>query len=174
MQTSEIILSAIVLVPVIILMVLRINAALVFLSLCLGDVLVQFVANDTNQFASLFASSKAVQQVANNGSDVKLGLLLLPVILTAVFMIKTVRGAKLALNILPAAGVGLLANLLVIPLLPSGTAHSIVNSSLWMQASRAQDLIVGASALVCLLFIWTMRPKHHKGEDEKHSKHHKS
>jgi hypothetical protein len=82
------------------------------------------------------------------------------VVLTAIFMTRTVKSyGRLALNILPAAGVGLLGGLLVVPLLPPGVSHNIVNSSLWSQVQRTQDLIVGASALVCLLVLWLQRPK---------------
>jgi hypothetical protein len=170
-HTPAIILGAIVVVPIIVLMVLRINAALVFLSLCLGDVLVQFVAGDTNSFMSVFSSSHTVQSIASSGSATKLILLLLPVILTAIFMIRTVKGARLALNILPSAGVGLLGSLLVVPLLSAGLAHTIIDSSLWVQAQRAQDLLVGASALVCLLVLWLQRPR--TGGEDKHSRHHR-
>jgi hypothetical protein len=87
-------------------------------------------------------------------------------------MIKSVpRGLKLVLNILPAAGVGLLLALLVVPLLPSHTAVGILNSNLWQQAVRAQDLIVGASALLCLMALLGLRPKSEHGE--KHGKKHK-
>ena len=55
-MTPAIALSAIVLVPAVLLMVLRINAALVFLSLCLGNVLVQFVAPDAHSFLTLFSA----------------------------------------------------------------------------------------------------------------------
>ena len=172
-MTPVIVLAGIVLVPVILLMVLRVNAALVFLSLCLGDVLVQFVANDVKSFTSLFGSAPATVAtgtVASGDNVVKLLLLLLPVLLTAMFMIHTVRGARLVLNVLPAAGVGLLGGLLVVPLLSPGLAHNIIASPLWGQASRAQDLIVGASALVCLFVLWLQRPK--TGGDGKHGKHH--
>lgn len=169
MDTPVITLTAIVLVPAILLMVLRINAALVFLSLCLGDVLVQFVANDTSNFLTLHAN-QVPQQAANAGNDtIKLVLLLLPVVLTTVFMIRTVRGnGRLILNVLPSAGVGLLGALLVVPLLPLGLSHNIVNASLWSQVIRAQDLIVGASALVCLLVLWLQRPKTGSGKHGKH------
>jgi len=169
MDTPVITLAAIVLVPAILLMVLRINAALVFLSLCLGDVLVQFVANDTSNFLTLHAN-QVPQQAANaGGNTVKLVLLLLPVALTAVFMVRTIRShSRLILNVLPAAGVGLLGALLVVPLLPSGLGYNIINSSLWNQVTRAQDLIVGASALVCLLVLWLQRPKTGGGKHGKH------
>lgn len=169
-MSPTLILGAIVVVPVVIIMVLRINAALVFLSLCLGDVLVQFVSGDTDSFMSLFSSSHAVSHVATNHNYVKVGLLLLPVLLTMLFMIKTVRGIKLALNLLPAAGVGLLGALLAVPLLSAGLKGSVTHTQLWTQAQRAEDLIVGVSALLCLLMLWLQRPK--SSHNEKHGKHH--
>ena len=173
-MTPSIILGAIVLVPLLLLMVLRINATFVFLSLCLGDVLVQFVAADANSFMSLLQSTHAApvtDSIASGSNLVRLVLLLLPVILTALFMIKTVKGAKLLLNILPAAGVGLLGGLLIVPLLSAGLSHNIIASPLWVQVSRAQNLIVGSSALICLLVLWLQRPKTGGGED-KRGKHH--
>ena len=167
-MTPTVTLAAIVLVPVLVMMLLRINAALVFLSLCLGDVLVQFVAPDANDFMSLFGG-KAAHADANT---IKLLLLGLPVVLTAVFMIRTVSGSmRLLLNALPAIGAGLLAALLVVPLLSAGLRHNVVDSSLWQQVQRAQDLIVGTSALLCLFVLWLQRPK--AGGEGKHGKHHK-
>jgi hypothetical protein len=168
--TPDLTLAAIVLAPVVVLVLLRINATLVFLSLCLGDVLVQFVAPDANSFFQLFSAS--VPSGIDNGNDnLKIILLLLPVVLTAVFMIKTISGTtRLLLNILPAAGVGLLGALLIVPLLPPGLSHNIVDSNLWNEVQKAQNLIVGTSALVCLLVLWLQRP--HAGR--KHGKKHKN
>src|SRR5258705_10570148 len=106
-MSPDLILAAIVLVPVLLLSFFKINATLVFLSLCLGDVLVQFVAPDANSFLQLFSAN--IPQGVDTGNDtVKIILLLLPVILTAAFMIRTVKGTgRLLLNVLPAAGVGL-------------------------------------------------------------------
>ena len=102
-------LAIIVLAPVVLLMVFRINAALVFLSLCLGDVLVRFTANDASSFLTTFSSSHTVTSVTTSNSNIKIALLLLPVMLTSIFMIRTVQGStRLMLNALPAAGVGLL------------------------------------------------------------------
>jgi hypothetical protein len=188
-MTPVIILAAIVLIPVVLLMVLRINAALVFLSLCLGDVLVQFVAGDASSFFSLLSMSQAshagqlnqfstqlTQPVHATNGTVRLILLLVPMALTAIFMIRTIHSkGRLLLNALPAAGTGLLGALLIVPLLPAGLSHNIIDSSLWSQVQRAQDLIVGASALVCLFVLWLQRPK--SGNEGKHhhphGKHHK-
>jgi hypothetical protein len=170
MTPPVIALACIVLVPVILMMVLRINAALVFLSLCLGDVLVQFVANDTSEFLTLHASKLPQQAAVTGNANIKLALLLLPVLLTSIFMIRTIHGtSRLVMNLLPSAGVGLLGALLVVPLLPSGLGHNVLDSSLWLQVQRAQDVIVGASAVVCLFVLWLQRPK--TGGSRKHGKH---
>ena len=168
MTQSLLILVAIVGLPMVVLLVLRINATLVFLSLCLGDVLTQFVANDAGSFASLFKSHTHGSQLTTTPSGIKLALLLLPVVLTAVFMVHTVRGSKQFLNILPAAGVGLLGALLGVPLL-GGSATQVMQSTAWQQLVRLQDLVVGLSALFCLLVLWLQRPKTggSKGKEDK-------
>lgn len=152
-------LGALVLLPALLLIGLRINATLVFLSLCLGNVLVQFVAPDANWFLQLFAAEMP-DEIDTGNDNLKLILLLFPAVLTALFMIRTVRGrGKLLLNILPAAGTGLLGALLVVPLLPAGLSYDIVDSALWEEVLKSQNLIVGSSALVCMLVLWLQRPK---------------
>jgi hypothetical protein len=151
--------------PVVALMALRINATLVFLSLCLGNLLVQFVGSDANSVISLASKAGAGSP---NQAYVKLGLLLLPVVLTAIFMIKSVRGPKLVWNILPAIGFGLVFTLLLAPLLPAGEAHALTQSSAWTQFARAQTLVVGASTLICLLFLWMQRSGHHHDKEKGH------
>lgn len=162
MNSSSAVLAALVVVPVLLLMVLRINAALVFLSLCLGDVLVQFVANDAASIMSAMGVHFGLQTV-------KLILLGIPVVLTTIFMIRTVHGSRLVLNLLPAAAVGLVGAFLVIPLLPPHLAANIVDSSQWQQIKNAQDLIVGASALLCLFVLWLQRPKAEGKHGKKHA-----
>ena len=158
-MTPTLILGSIVVLPIIVLLLLRINAALVFLSLCLGDVLVQFVAPDASSFFNLFSANNINTHGAGNNT-IKLILLVTPAILTAVFMIRTVKGRmRLLLNILPSAGVGLLGALLVVPLMSKGIQHNIITSSFWDQAQRSQDLIVGSSAMVCMFVLWLQRPK---------------
>lgn len=172
MDVPTLTLAALVLLPAILLLWLRVNATLVFLSLCLGDVLVQFVAKDTMEYLTLHAG-QVPSQASNAGSDtIKLALLLLPVVLTTIFMIRTIHGnGKLLLNALPAVGVGLLGALLVVPLLPPGLSHNVLRSPLWSQVLNVQDIIVGASAFICLLVLWLQRPKSGEG---KHGKKHKA
>lgn len=168
-MTPVIVLAGIVLVPVVLLMVLRVNATLVFLSLCLGSILVQFASDDVSGLIALF-SARIPGNVDTSNHNVSLALLLLPTLLTAIFMIRTVHGhGKLALNLLPAAGVGILGALLVVPLLPGGLSHNIIASSIWTQTQSAQGTVVGAAATICLLVLWMQRP--HSSHEGKHGKH---
>jgi hypothetical protein len=163
-------LAAIVIIPAVVLMVLRINAALVFLSLCLGNVLVQFVASDASSWLTTVTSSHTTTVVATTNSNIKIGLLLLPAILTAIFMIRTVAGMpRLVLNVLPAIGVGLLGALLIVPLLTPNLSHNIIASPLWGNAQQAENIIVGGSAVVCLVILWMQRPKAGGGKHKSHS-----
>lgn len=151
-------------VPIVVLTILRINAAMVFLSLCLGYVLVQFVANDTDSLINFVAPNHN----SVSSSTLRLVMLFLPAVLTSIFMIFSVKGrTKVTLNILPAAGVSVLALLLAVPQFTPGLHHAIEDQTLWWNIAKAQAMIVGASALVSLLFLWMQRPKS-RGGDEKH------
>lgn len=147
-------LIALVVIPVLLLVLLRVNAAIVFLSLCLGSVLVQFVGSDAQ---SVVNGASVNPQISNN--TVRLVLLLAPAVLTLIFMIRTVRPPMRFINILPAIGVGFLTALLIVPLLPPGIGHNIVHSDLWDQVQNLRSVIVAASAVICLLFLWLGRPK---------------
>jgi hypothetical protein len=169
-NSATITLGIILLIPLVVLTVFKINAALVFMSACVGDVLVQFVSPDAKQFLALF-QAHVPKGVDTGDNFVKILLLLLPVVLTSIFMIKTIHGnTKLLLNLLPAVGVSLLIGLLIVPLLPGSLSSNALNTQLWRQIKDAEDLIVGLSSLTCLLVLWSQRPKtghkkdkHHKG-----------
>lgn len=156
------ILIGILAVPVVLMTVLRINAPLVFLSVCLGSVLVRFVGPDALDMVHLFSSKSG----NITESTLQLILLLVPVVLTMLCMIRSVKGNRVVFNILPAAGASFLLLLLIEPLLSPGLIGTITASPLWGQIERSQDLVVGVSALLCLFFLWLQRPKHES--DKKH------
>lgn len=161
-----IILVALLTVPLLVLMILRINAALVFLSLCLGNVLVQFIGPDAGTILAS-TSARVPGTISPGQSYINLALLLIPVVLTMIIMIHSVHGhAKLAYNLLPAIGVSLLTVLLAVPLLSAGMTGAIVGLPLWKELENLQTLILSVSTMLTLLFLWMQRPKAH--DDGKH------
>lgn len=162
-----ILIAAMLLAPAVILFLLRANAALVFLSLCLGSILVRFVGPDAQSFVGLFTKSQNISH-----STIQLGLLFLPVVVTSLVMIRSVRGLPRALmNVIPSLAVGLVGLLLAEPYLPGGIQHSLIQTSVWHQLLRGQDLVVGVSALIGLLFLWLQRPRSQTKEEGGRRKH---
>ena len=163
-----VILGAIIVLPIVVLTLLRINAVLVFLTLCLGSVLVQFISKDTQSLIG-FVRTQSTQNVNVDNPTMKLVLLLLPTALTALFMIGTIKGKfRMILNVIPAAGVGVLLALLGVPLLPAGISHSVMTSPLGQDGQKFQNIIVGVTAVASLITLWLERPK------SGHSSHKKS
>jgi hypothetical protein len=164
---NDVTLIAALLIPTAVLVALRINAAMVFLSLCLGYVLVEFVANDTDSLISFLApDAKSV-----SASSLKLIMLFTPVVLTAIIMLFSIQGrVRVALNALPAIATSVLGFLLAVPLFTPGLQRAIQSQAVWQETHRAQALVVGAGALISLLFLWAQRRNARHAEG--HRKHH--
>jgi hypothetical protein len=148
--------------PLLLMTVLRINAPLVFLSICLGDVLVQFVGDKAVEFFNLF-----LPKTMTSTQTVNLALVLIPVVLTMIFMIKSVKANRLALNVLPAVAASFLLLFTLKPLLPPDMITSIQSAPFWNAIDRSQELLVGGGALLCLFFLWLQRPKHQNSDKKR-------
>jgi hypothetical protein len=149
-------------IPVVLILLLRSNGAIVFLSLCAGALLVRFVGNE----ASLVGSA-----VGNNSSTVsqyfQLSLLLLPVVLSTIFMRKTMTGPKMLFNIPAALAVGAVGVLLAVPLLPAGPQATITGLNGWTLLQRSKEIVVIAGVVASLVVLWITTPRN----QEAHKKH---
>ena len=153
--------------PVLMFAFLRVNAAIVFLSLCLGSVLVSLVGTDADSLLSIFSGG-----LHDNNIALPLVFLFAPAILTTLIMIRTVKkGLPLLLNILPSAAFGVVGLLLVMPLCSAGVQGALTTTSAWHDLERLQTMVVILSAAVSLLFLWMQRPKSSSDSDKKHGKH---
>ncbi len=147
--------------PFLILTVLRINAAMVFLSLCLGYVLVDLVAKDTNSLINFITSGKG----SLSESTWYLIILLTPVVLTCILMLFSIKDRwKGFFNVLPAAATSVLLVLLAVPLLMPGLRYALESQALWHQLNKAQALTITIGAFISLLFLWTQRSSMREGK----------
>lgn len=141
-------------VPTLALVVLRVNAAMVFLSLCAGAVLVQYVSPQANDFMKFITPH--ANDISN--STVALGLLLAPAIVTSVVTLLSISGRiRVMTNILPAVASSMLAVLLAFPLLPKHIAATFEKQQAWHILTKAEALVVGAGAIISLFFLWSQR-----------------
>jgi hypothetical protein len=161
MQNLALILA--VLIPVALVLVLRSNGPVIFLSLCAGSVLVRFVGNDAGLVGSALGNNASVAS-----SYSQLGLLLIPPVLSLFFLRHSIRGSKVMFNILPALAVGLVGVLLAVPLLPGGVRHDLTSTNGWSILLHQQELVVIAGSLVSLIVLW-LAPQ--RQSDKKHHKH---
>jgi hypothetical protein len=148
-------------VPLLALVVLRTNGAMVFLSLCAGAVLVQYVSPQANDFMNFITPH--ANAVSN--STVALALLLIPAIVTAVVTLLSLSGrTRVLINILPSVAASMLAVLLAVPLLPKKLADTMQQQQAWHVLSKAEALVVGAGAIISLFFLWSQRRNFKQGD----------
>src|SRR5262249_34149292 len=123
-----IIIGLLIALPLFITFVFRINGGVIFFSFFTGSVFVQFFFFYATQLVNSFLP-RTNQDFST--SVVQLTLLLLPALLTMLFMRRSMTGTKTLVNIIPSAASGLLTALLVVPLLPPGTRYSLMGSDPW-------------------------------------------
>ena len=162
-MTPVVILGIIAAVPLLLILFLRSNAAVVFFSLCAGFVLVTFVGGDASN-----AITRSVSQ-PNSGSYAKIALLLLPALLSLWFLRKSVSPTKLIINTIAAVGASLATVLLLVPLLPGGVRYNLEQSQVWQQTNNYHGALLGATTAVAIVSLWLTN--RHKDEG-KHKKHH--
>ncbi len=160
MGQNEIILITLFAVPVLALLVLRANAALVFLSMCLGYTVGRLLGGDISAFADTLMPGLG-------RLNMQLGLIAIPALLTALFYTRSVKGMRALSNIVPALAVGCLAVALVVPLLGPPVSAAVMALPLWQTFARLESLAIGGGAAASLLFLWLQRPVAGKKSDDK-------
>lgn len=151
--------------PVLVFTTLRVNAAMVFLSVCLGAVLVDHVAPQAADMLGLFSPGAGGSQ----HSSIDLSLLLLPAFVTSILAVFSVHGRlKVTLNIFPAAAASMLVVLLVVPLLSPGLSFALQNQPTWRILDNAEALVIGCGAAVSLFFLWSQRRDFRRHDKRKH------
>lgn len=151
-------LALIVGVPIALTLLLRSNAAVIFMALCTGSV----VEHYTGTSASLVASSVTAR--SNTTSFVHMGLLVLPALLVAFILKKSISATKMPFNIVPVAALGLVTALLLVPLLPGGVQANVMNTDAWRQLYNYSDFIIAAGTLasVVVLALTYKTPRAHR------------
>ena len=146
-----ILMAVITAVPVVLMLILKTRAALVFMALCAGSVLATFASKATLDLVQSFYSNYSFTAE----SIVLIVLLVLPALLTIIFLRRTVTGATFMLNLLPTILTGVVTLLLVVPLLPPGVRYSIFRTNIWTQIVQYQGVIVGLAVFLSCIQLWS-------------------
>ncbi len=146
-----IVIGLIVAVPAILITLVGANAGMVFLSLCVGSLLSSFVGDAALDMVQTLVSGYNPTTQA----FVQLGLLLLPVLLTLLFLGRSVFGSSKLMNLFPAILTGIMILFLAVPLLPEGTRYGIYGTQVWQEIIKYQALFIGAVCLFSLGQLWS-------------------
>lgn len=158
-----ILLACLALIPAFVTLWWRSHGPLTFMSVCFGYVLVTFAAPDVAAFLTGFMGVN----VAVADQWVKLGLLLVPLVLTILFTGRAVGKGKLFLNAVPALSTGLLLALLLAPLLPAAWQHMVTTSSLWTVLQNLQTDVLLAGGAFSLLYLFLASRDHNSDDKDK-------
>ncbi|MFZ1249402.1 MAG: hypothetical protein WAQ24_03705 [Candidatus Saccharimonadales bacterium] len=158
-----IVLTALIIIPIGLFVALKANAAVGFASLCVGSMLLNYVAQDATDFAVAFSpgSALAIQQA------VKWALLTLPMFLALLFTQRNIYGRKRFANFVVAIACGLLYALLMVPLLPTGLQKGIMSQQLWHELSNLQTILLVVGATISLAVLYA---NHKPYKEDKKSK----
>jgi len=167
-MTYLIVLAALALLPMLAIVLLRVNGAIAFMSLCLGSVLVTYVSSDVD---GVFTSLSSSKNTLTTNQWVQLGLLVVPFLLTILFTRGSVNGAKRITNVLPALAAGLLFALLVVPLLAANVQRHIQHQAAWHQLDNLQTAVILGGAVFSLIFLLFTHRKRGHDDEKKHGKH---
>ena len=167
MTSGTLWLAIIALAPIVGIFLLGANAALVFLSLCLGYVLYSFDAHNATSAINSLHQYSFTNHLKTSAIVINLVLLLGPALITLVIQIRSMHGSRRLFNLIPAVFCGLFAALIVVPALPASVASSIGATPYWGKLAHYQDDIVGIGAAVAIVFFWS-NFKHHASKKSTH------
>jgi hypothetical protein len=158
-MNAAIILGVLAGVPVVLALIRRVSAVLLFLSVAGGSLLVTHLSDDATLVSRMVSRSANVPMITS------IVLLVLPVLLTLLLLKKTMPRSKLLLHIIPLLATGLSLAVLALPLLPSHMQAELFAAPYGAPLKNSQDLVIGGTTvLVLLLMLIAHRHKEDKGK----------
>lgn len=143
------------------LLLLRVPSSIAFLSLLIGQLLATEASSDVYEFVSSVTQVSKMQYV-------QIALLVLPLVLTVLFLHHRVSKAKLLIEAVPVLLLSALTVMLLAPL--ESSLNQTLEAATNDQADAYKTIIIIAASISGLLSAWLSYPKPvHK--DDKHGKH---
>lgn len=141
-------------------LLLRVNGVFLFLSVAAGNLLVMSVADDADLALGMAVS-------ADTTTIARFSLQLAPVLLTLLFLRKTMPRSKMLIHLLPVIATGLMLAVFVLPFLSPDTRGQVYDSAYGETIDSAQDVVIGVASLLTLLLAWFS----YRNKDGKRGKH---
>lgn len=157
-----IVVGLIVSAPLVLSLLFRVSAVMLFLSIAIGSLLVKYFGDDASVVLGSFVHSANLERITN------LSLQLLPVALTLFFLRKSASAGQFILHIVPLVLSSAALGMMALPLLSAGTQGAFYNTSVGKSVKPADDVIIGAASVSVLLLAWAVGKPHHSGRGKHH------
>ena len=159
-MNEMLVLGAIVVGIWLLILLLRVPASVAFFSLLVGQLLATEASSDVYEFIGGILNVKDIKYI-------QIALLVLPLLLTILFLRGRVKKSQLLIEAIPALFVALVAVLLAYPLIPE--LQSVVDSATQNKSEQYRSVILLGAAVSGLFSTWMSYPKPH--DKHKHKKH---
>jgi hypothetical protein len=142
--------------PLLLGILFRVNTSHLFFSLLAGDLLARYFADDAELVLRMFVRNG---DVAAYG---KLSLLVLPMVLTAIFLRRSLKRGMILFHLIPLALTGFVFAAFASHLLPFTLMDQIKSIDYGKRLLEGSDTIIGAVVALQLVMLWLLnRPGEH-------------
>ena len=152
---------AVILLPFLLVLILRTNAAILFFVLCGASTLQTYLDKDVNSFATSLLPGKNVQILT-------LSLFILPFVVAAIAFRQSVSKSQLVFHLILALLVGGCLVFVGPQFLPASVVSTIRLSDPYTVLQPYSSLIIAAAFLMSTVFLWLTHPHRQHGEHKKH------
>jgi hypothetical protein len=145
-----ILIGVLTIVPLLVIVVLRANAMLVFMSLCMGYTLANIAYYDINSLFASFSPNAGSLQL----SWIKVLLVCVPIILSILFTAKSIRGSsKQFANFFLAIATSVVFGIIIKQFLPAQWQRTIETEPLWVHINALETIAFITGAVACLIMM---------------------
>ncbi|HSX23498.1 MAG TPA: hypothetical protein VLE74_00130 [Candidatus Saccharimonadales bacterium] len=149
--------------PLILTTLLRVKPLYLFVSIVIGYFWVQYLGESAELVM------RSLVQVSHPDVVIRLGLLLVPFVLTLLFMRKTLSTSALPFQFILLVADSALLTLFLLPLLTPGTQGAIYQTHAGNVVRQAHDVAIVAVAALHLIVMYMTKPASHvKGHHGRH------
>lgn len=162
-MTPYIVLGFLLCLPLALGLFFRVSASSLFFSVMAGELLGRYFHHEAASIGrSIFKSNTAADYA-------EVIVVILPVLLTALFMHGSISRGKTVLHVLPLAITGLVLAAFVLPILPYELQQQIMTVPYGKQLLDSSNMIIGVIVLLQLISLWILA----RAPGEPHRKKHK-
>lgn len=160
-MADYILLIAIVGAPILLGVLLRVNASHLFFSVMAGELLARYFGDEAESALHAMTNNDAIVEYAH------LLILSLPVILTAIVLKNSISRARALVNVFPLVVTGLVYAAFAVPLLPAAIQTQIQSTPIGEDFANSSSAIIGFIVLFQLVVLWLLNRGEGSGKKRK-------